>query len=300
MNRLNQKCFIASAGIHVLLMVILVIGPAFLTSKSKSDDAPILDVIPGKLIDAAFSGIGNPHGTPPPPAPETRPPAPRVVQPAPQPEPVKPPEPVRTREPDPPKETVKDIKEPKPDPEALEPSPERKRRRPEVSTTPIVRKQEKDTGKALKTNNTTSTADNEQRRYAEARRRAAEALGAAARSLREDIAPGTTLEAYGPGGGGEVYASYDAVVQSIYWHAWRPPEDTASDAAITKVSVTIANDGTVLSWQITVPSGDASVDRSVQATLERVRFIAPFPEGAKETQRTYKINFNLKAKRLTG
>src|ERR1035437_2816296 len=88
MNKLRQKCFVASAGLHLLLVVILVIGPAFLTSKSKVDDSPVLDVIPGTVIDAAFSGGGNPHGTPPPPAPIVpRPPAP--VQPAPEPEPVK-------------------------------------------------------------------------------------------------------------------------------------------------------------------------------------------------------------------
>ena len=125
-------------------------------------------------------------------------------------------------------------------------------------------------------------------------------IGATARSLRNDVAPGTTIEAFGPGGGGEAYASYDQVVQSIYWHAWTPPEDTASDEAITKATVTIESDGTVLSARILKPSGDASVDKSVQRTLDRVTFIARFPEGAKDKQRTYKINFNLKAKRLSG
>jgi TonB family protein len=51
---------------------------------------------------------------------------------------------------------------------------------------------------------------------------------------------------------------------------------------------------------ITRPSGDAAVDRSVQATLHRVTFIRPFPEGSTDKQRTYNINFNLKAKRLLG
>jgi hypothetical protein len=45
MNRLNQKCFVGSAGFHLLLMVILLVGPAFLSSKSKSDNSPPLDVI---------------------------------------------------------------------------------------------------------------------------------------------------------------------------------------------------------------------------------------------------------------
>jgi len=291
MNRLQQKCFIASGGFHLLLLAILVVGPAFLTSKSKVDNSPILDVIPGKLIDAAFSGGGNPHGTPPPPAPPA-PPAPKVEQPAPQPERVKAPEP------EPPKEEVKETRTTEPDPSSLETSKERKHRKPEVSTTPIVRRAE--TRNTAKTHSTTSSAEREERRMADARRRAADLIGATARSLRDDIAPGTTLEAFGPVGGGEVYASYDAVVQSIYWHAWTPPEYTASDQAIVKVTVTIERNGTVLSARIVQPSGDASVDRSVQRTLDRVTYIAPFPEGAREKERTYKINFNLKAKRLTG
>ena len=295
MNRLQQKCFVASGGFHLLLVVILVIGPAFLSSKSQSDNRPPLDVIPGRLIDAAFSGGGNPNGTPPPPAPIVPRPQP-VVQPAPQPEPVKPPEPVKAREQQPRPQPVEEVKPAKPDPSSLETSDDHKRKKPEVSTTPIVRRT--DTNKTAKTHSTTSSTDNEERRMADARKRAADLIGATARSLRSDIAPGTTLEALGPGGGGEVYASYDAVVQSIYWHAWTPPEDTASDQAVTKVTVTIESDGTVLSARIINPSGDASVDKSVQRTLDRVTFIAPFPEGAKDKQRTYTINFNLKAKRL--
>jgi len=64
--------------------------------------------------------------------------------------------------------------------------------------------------------------------------------------------------------------------------------------------VTIASDGTVITASIVTPSGDASVDASVQKTLDRVTFIAPFPDGAKETERTYIINFNLKSKRMLG
>lgn len=280
MNRLQQKCFVASAGIHLLLLLILLVGPAFLTSKSKSDSRPPLDYIPTKLIDAAFSGGGNPNGTPPPPAPPA-PPAPTVAPPTPNPEP------------------VKEVKPTQPDPNAVEPNNDRKRRLPDVPTTPVVRK--RDTGKAVRSpTDTTSAAESEQRAIADRNRRAANLIGATARSLRDDIAPGISAEPLGPGGGGEVYAPYDDAVRSIYWHAWTPPQDTATDAAITKVTVTIASDGTVLSSRIIKPSGDASVDRSVQRTLDRVTYIAPFPKGAKEKQRTYTIKFDLKAKRLTG
>jgi TonB family protein len=287
MNRLQQKCFVASTGIHLLLLVILVVGPAFLTSRSKVDNTQILDIIPTRLIDAAFAGGGNPNGTPPPPAPpEPRPPTPAPPKP--------PPEPVKMRAPEPPPEPVKPTQ---PDPNALEPNPDRKRKLPDVPTTAVVRKPDK--GKAPKPPTTSLSEDSEAKQIADRNRRIAEMLGATARSLRKDIAPGTTIEALGPGGGGEVYASYDQVVQSVYWHAWTPPEDTASDAAITKATVTIASDGTVLSARIIKPSGDAAVDRSVQQTLERVTFVARFPDSAKDKQRVYTIKFDLKAKRLS-
>ena len=77
-----------------------------------------------------------------------------------------------------------------------------------------------------------------------------------------------------------------------------PPGETASDDANVKVRVTIASDGRVISAQVIGPSGDASVDRSVQNTLDRVTDIAPFPDGSTDTERTYIINFNLKAKRM--
>lgn len=284
MNRLQQKCFVASAGIHLLLLVILLIGPAFLAPRNKPDSRPPLDVIPGKVIDDLFSGGGNPHGTPPPPAP----PAPPVQNPTPPPEPPK----ARTQElpPEPVKPNL-------PDPNSLEQKTDRKPRLPEVSTVPVVHKP--NPTRPATTSTTTSTEDSEAQRVAERNKRIAAALGATARALRNDIAPGTTIEALGPGGGGEVYASYDQVVQSVYWHAWTPPQDTATDAAITKASVTIASDGTVLSAHIIKPSGDASVDRSVQQTLEKVTFIHAFPEGAKDKQRTYTIKFDLKAKRLS-
>ena len=68
MNRLQKKCVIATAGVHLLLIVILFVGPAFFYSKPKADDMQVLDVIPANLIDAQFnSGVAN--ATPPPPTP---------------------------------------------------------------------------------------------------------------------------------------------------------------------------------------------------------------------------------------
>jgi TonB family protein len=291
MDRLQQKCFVAATGFHLLLVVILLVGPAFLASKSKSDNSPILDVIPNNLIDAAFSGGGNPNAKPPPLAPPA-PPAPPIAQPAP------PPQPTPVRQPEPPQKPAEEVKPTKPDPRSLETSDDHKHKKPQINTNLVTYKP--NTLKPPKPTTTTSTADGEEQRRAERNRRVADLIGATARNLRNDVSPGVSIDPPGNGTGGEAYANYDQAVQSTYWHAWTPPEDTATDAAITKATVTIASDGTVLSAHILKPSVDASVDRSVQRTLDRVRYIAPFPPGVKEKQRTYTIYFNLKAKRLTG
>src|SRR5215469_2544267 len=102
MNRLQKKCFIASAGIHLLLVLVLFIGPAFIPSKSKTDDLPILNFVPLKTVDELVApGGGSPKAKPVATAPIQQPaPQPMVTPPPPTPQP----EPVKPREPDPPKE----------------------------------------------------------------------------------------------------------------------------------------------------------------------------------------------------
>jgi TonB family protein len=287
MKRLQQKCFVASAGFHSLLLVILLIGPAFLAPKSKPDNRPPLDVIPSKLIDGIFSGGGRPDGSPPAYAPPV-PPAPPVQKPAPQPEPVK------ERAPQPPPEPIRSQA---PDPNALEQKPDRKSRLPDVPTKLVVRP--KQTSKDTSTSTTPSAEEVEARKVAERNARFADAVGASVRALRSDLKPGLSKDPIGPGGGGEVYGPYDDAVRSIYWHAWVAPTDTEADTAVVLATVTIASDGNVLSAHITKPCGDASVNRSIQRALDSVTYIAPFPAGAKDKQRTYPLKFDLKAKRLS-
>ena len=78
------------------------------------------------------------------------------------------------------------------------------------------------------------------------------------------------------------------------------PDGITDDNATTAASVTIARDGTVVSSRITRSSGNAGVDRSVQVTLDRVKWAAPLPDTATENQRTVNINFNVAAKRAAG
>jgi len=89
--------------------------------------------------------------------------------------------------------------------------------------------------------------------------------------------------------------NYTSEVQLIYDKAWMPPKEPSA-AGNSKASVTIARDGKVIASHIISSSGDASVVRSVQHTLDNVTFIAPFPEGSKVSKRTFIINFVLKTR----
>ena len=63
-----------------------------------------------------------------------------------------------------------------------------------------------------------------------------------------------------------------------------------------KTKVTIARDGTVESAEIVKSSGNPGFDRSVQQTLDRVKSVQPFGADARDEQRTFVIDFELKPK----
>jgi protein TonB len=300
MNRLQKKCLIATAGFHLLLVLILVFGAAFFTSHSKPDETQLLDVIPSTTIEAMFnSGVKNAQPPAPTPPQPSQPPQP--VQPPqppqPKPEPVKPPDPEPVK---PAPSLVKQVEkffEPEPkklSPDALEPmekpaKPTPKKR--EISLTPVVHNVPKATPD-------TSEADARAaaKEAREAKKRAAAAFANATHIISEKAASATVVEM--PGNSSASYASYKDALGSIYYNAWTPPDDVSNDDAITKVSITIARDGTVISARIIGASGDLRVDASVQKAIDRVPSVPPLPDGA--NQRTVILNFNLKAKRMIG
>ena len=265
MNRLQKKCAIVTAGIHLLLIVILVVGPGFFAPKPRPDDRQILDVIPASLIDAAFnSGVHD--ATPPPPTPVVTPPTPTPAPPT---------TPPRTETPEPVRPVVRE-----PTPESKPPD----KPKIQINTELVPRNAPKNT--------TSPNQQNDLQRQQQARARA---FQNAVRSLKNNLTSAMTIDM--PGNSSVSYADYAAVVKSVYWQAWESPANAQNDEANTRVTVTIASDGTVVSARIISPSRDPDVDASVQRTLERVTFIAPFPEGVKEKERNYTLNFNLKAKR---
>jgi protein TonB len=286
MNRLQKKCVIASAGFHLSLVVILFIGPGFLSSKSATPDLPILDFVPIKTVDELVSGGGERTAKPPPAPVETKPEPPQPPQP-------KPPTPEPKPDPEPQKEIAKDPTPVKPDTDSLVPTDKPKPRRPEISTTLVTRKPDADADKKAK-------AAAQAKAEAAERQRLAKAIGNAVDDIANGVSEGTSIQLKGPGGGGVPYANFLQAVKSVYQRAWLVPESVTDEEATTTVSVTIARDGTVLNARITRSSGNSEVDHSVQRTLDRVKYAAPLPDSASEDQRTVSIGFNVKARRALG
>ena len=280
MNRLQKKCAIATVGIHLLLLAILIVGPAFYNPQPKPENTQVLDVISPNLIDAAFN-VGRKDATPPAPTPEITPPPP--VQPPPTPQ-------VQTPPPPPPKpvepkptltERVEKLFTPAPKPEPAKPAPvkpEPKHHEIQVNTQRVTR---------LATRNSTpnptaaSKPDN------------SKAIASAIRNLRQKLSPGMVVDV--PGVSTVAYSSYRDALATIYYNAWVTPEGVANDEADTIVKIIIARDGTVVSSRIVTPSGNAKIDDSVRRALNRVSFVAPLPDQSKSEQE-FNLDFNLKTK----
>ncbi len=285
MSRLQKKCFIVSTGMHLLLVAVIFVGPAF-SSSTKTPEVPYIDFTPVLFSDGQVGG-GNPNVRPamaaqpvtPPPQP-----VPKPLEPKPEPKPPKP-EPDRS-------EVTKNTPE---DPNDFTDQ----KRKPQIVTKAQVRK------RPATKSNANSDSQNEDRQRDQARRAAiASEFARAAGAIKEGSATATVIsdDFYGPGGGGAPYAPYDSLVQMVYRRAWVKPTDMSSDSLVVYATVTIARDGSVVqgSARIISRSGDSAMDSSIQRALDRVTTIGrPFPDAIKEKERTYKIQFDLTKQSLT-
>jgi TonB family protein len=280
MNRLQKKCFIVATGMHLLLLLILLVGPAFLSSSSKLDDSQVLTLIDlSKLSDKPTSG-GGPSIPPPPSAQQQvqTPVAPPATKPTPQ---------ARDIQPTPPKDTPKLIQPTRETVIAVKPT---KPVKPQISTTLVARN---------KTDSKTDSKADSRTQDITAAKRQADQINKSLRNLRDDLSSTTTIELPSGLGDGEANVNYAQAVQSIFESRWVQLDNAVADETAAKASVTIASDGTLITARITQSSGNSQVDALVQRTLDSVK-LPPFPPGAKETQRTYIINFNHTVKRLLG
>ncbi len=281
MNRLQKRCVIGTAGIHLLLLTILIFGPAFFNRQPKTDNT-VLDVIPANLVDAALNSGVRDAQAPQPTQPAVIPPSlqqPPPPLPAPEPKAVQQPTPVPT-----------------PSPSLLEAFKEYfSHQKPTPTVTPDmkrVERQEKNHDDNIKVNLTPVKHTNASKKPTRDNTSNAKAINTELTSLQHSLSSSTRIDM--PGTGAAAMANYATVVQSIYERAVVPnlPAEIGHNDEHTKVRVTIARDGTVISSTIISPSGDSAWDNAVQRTLDQVTFVAPFPDGATEDQRSYTIDFN--------
>ncbi|MDB6121017.1 MAG: cell envelope integrity inner rane protein TolA [Pedosphaera sp.] len=310
MSRLEKKCFIASSAFHGLLFAILLFGAAFLVPANKVEPVhPLTVYSEGDVTDALSSGGDSSLKAAPSPAPQVEKPQPAPpTPPAPQPDPpkvekIKPVEPPKHSDPvkpEPPKKlTAKDL-EPISHIDKTKPADSKKSKLDPESLKPIVRKPSDKKAKAQKDQD--DAADREYKAMAAARQKAAAEFNKTFKSLSKNMSSSTlvqTTSGTGINGGGPAAANYRDLVFSRYYNAWNPPADT-DDTREVMVSITISRDGNVLNARIVKRSGNAALDRSIQNVIENVTVIAPFPPGATEPERVFKIIFTLEAKRAIG
>lgn len=317
MSRLQKKCLIASTALHALLAVVFLAGTAFLVKREEPVDQQVLTFIPDIAVDAAMQRAAGPSGAQAPAQPPSQPPAPpaqtrqdppvqqETVKPEPvkpEPEPVKPvkPEPVKPKDEPPPKTDVRKdpVKPADKPPKSTAKEPEAtKPKRPEIKIGELKARSPADTAKAQKAAAAAAAAKEAAAFDAKVNR----ALGNFSQRTAGLTTESIGISAIGDGTVGVSYASYDAIVQKVYWDAWQAPNDLAPGASVVKVRVIIRRDGTIESAVITSPSGVTKLDGNIRQLLARVKTIGrSFPEGVKEERRTYLIDFNLEAKLSAG
>lgn len=288
MNRIQKKCMIVSAGIHLLLAMMLIFGPGFFGGKPENSP-PVLTFVALKTTDDGSSGGGdntvkNPPAlgtsTEPPLAPVVNPPTPVVPPPA-----------------EPPPQRIERATPPVPR------DPPRVNNTPRIEPSPV--RQPTHTREIIPdlTVKTSSSAEARAKREAQLRaeataraereKRIAGLLRSASTGVRTGVAGSTEIKLAGPGGGGVPYGNFLSAVEKIYYDAWTPAG--ASDSTVS-ATITIARDGTILSAHITDGSGNAALDDSVQNTLNRVKAVPPLPESETRDSRTVTIKFDPETK----
>ena len=273
MNRLQKKCVIGTVGIHLLLLLILIVGPAFFNQEPKLDNSQILEVIPSNLIDAnANSGVQN--AQPPAPTPVVIPKPVQPLQSIPLPPKIVTPPPTPTPTPTPSlldrvKNYFTTTPTVTPNLTPTEHQPKPQQNNINVSTQLVKRTAPKNTPQH---NNS-------------------QAINNTVKNLSHELSSATTVNM--PGHATASYASYASVIKTVYDRALLPhvPSEVANKSEKTEVKIVIGSDGTVISSEIISPSGDPAWDNSVQRTLDSVTFVAPFPDGATEKERTYTLGF---------
>jgi len=307
MDAIQKRCLAASVVMHGALLATLLLTAAFTGRQSQSTREIVpIHYYSGRILDSVLNGGGGGQPapappTPQPPAPSPAPPAPAQIPTPPQPQrvvtaPPPPPAPAQTqpkpRAPEAPVVVRDDgfLKAGKNTESAAKPGPK-------ISTKLVTRQATSSKNSDPRSTSLNSTgSDINARVYAQHRQAA---LQSAISGLSQRLSQGglNMSDVLGPGGGGPGGASYAQVVLGAYDAAWNPPPDLRDDEAVVTVRIVVHRSGKVLEARIIKRSDVPGMNRSVQDALEAVRELPPFPEGATDLERVFKIDFNLKNKR---
>jgi TonB family protein len=257
MNRLQRECLVASAGFHLLLVFLLLIGSAFRAPDGKrGDPAP-----PIQLVTAPQSELAATAALPPR----------NGMQPGVMPG------------------AVGEIKQPITARNLPESISDRRPTKLQISTNVVIRN-------LAATATASRPAPRSQPVAGDPR---VEQVDRVLAGILSGLSPATPIDTNIGSGRDDQARAYEQLVKEAYTRSWIPLESEVTDEeTVTKVTVTIGSEGKVLSRRVIKSSGVAAMDKSVQRALEQVKFIEPFEPGAREKERTYTINFDLRAKRL--
>lgn len=310
MTRLQKKCLLFSLSMHGLLLVVVVASSAF-RSKPEPQEMQILTMLPANIVDRPGAGGGSPQPAVAQALPQPKPAPPVVQQPPPRPQPVQKPEPVApTPKPEPSfiqrlfhPTPVKETPEPLPIDRSGESAPKSSRTRPPHEVVPTFDPVKPSRTRVKPTEETAESAEATARERARAEARRLRNIDSAMEKLARNVsrsgAAGTVVSMPGQGGGA-AFVGYETYIYNRYYHAWTAPDSVANTAAATFVKIVVARDGSILSAEIMTPSGERSLDRSVERVLREVTKLPPFPAGATDDQRSFVIRFHLENKEGSG
>ena len=279
MSRTQKKCLIASGATHLVLLVVLIVTPAFLIKEEPPVDQTVMTLVNTEVASAAAAApVVPPTPAPQPPIKQPDPPKPEERKPTkPKPERTKPepkpePTPVPEVKRDPPK---------KPDPKPEQPKPKPPKAEPVEIDTTVFKESPNDTKRRV----------DEQLRSDE--------LDAIFDSAKTGIsASDSNLKSTARISQGAYTDNYGSHVKNVYMRNWSPPTDLSTKNSVVEVEVVIKRNGSVKSARITRKSGNSRLDANITDLIKKrvTNMGRAFPERSKDSERTYTIEFNLNLK----
>lgn len=316
-DRIQKKCFLGSSLMHVGVILIVLIGSAFSKPRPEPPPPAVMVTLSGDV--PVTDGPSNAGSAPQPRTEEksqvtSQPPA--VTPPQREPEkiePVTPPKHVKTSVPKPapaPKIqeelppvgdfTFKDTKKTKPAPK------EKKFNLTDAVDITDTKKQAKEDAEKQKREDRLE----QERLYRETREKQANVIkrfresysatsSGMASAMSSKWSPSGVIVQVGANGTGDsegpASANYRDHVFTAYYRAWAPPESVSGNPTV-EVRIVVQQDGRITSAEIVTPSGNSSMNDSVNRALLRVPTLPAFPSGSRDTQRTYNIIFDISKK----